>query len=152
MAPQASYEIDWSSVPATQEPQPLFTATKLTHGVCSCDLTRNHCDAFCCCDPDCSASQLSLFKTSSTGGCTPVRNATNKPMTCIYTTRSADGSTTTSDRGGLFALAYFNPASGMNYFVPSATRRELCIERDNNPSDGLFYTDRGQSGLGSGSG
>lgn len=28
---------------------------KNAFGECMCDLTRNACDAYCCCDPDCGA-------------------------------------------------------------------------------------------------
>jgi len=137
---QSAYSIDWDTVPTVQETQPVFTENKLTEGVCSCDLTRNLCDALCCCDTDCSTAQVALFKTTSTSyECAAQRNVTNKPMTCIVTSTSG----VKQDRGGLFTLAYFNPASGMKYFVPSATSRELCVETDNNPSDGYFYTDRG---------
>jgi hypothetical protein len=32
-----------------------------TFGNCTCDLTRDSCDLFCCCDPSCSASDIASF-------------------------------------------------------------------------------------------
>ena len=33
-------------------------------GQCLCDLTGNACDVKCCCDPDCTAEDVSAFKDS----------------------------------------------------------------------------------------
>eukprot|EP00667_Euglena_gracilis_P021420 EG_transcript_23455 len=55
-----------------------------TVGNCMCDLTTNFCDANCCCDSDCSASEVTRFTT-----CLPeVWGQTNIPY-CSATSTSA---------------------------------------------------------------
>ena len=43
--------------PALVKPNALTTqATAFNAFSCLCDITKNSCDAYCCCDPDCDAS------------------------------------------------------------------------------------------------
>jgi len=37
------------------------TIDKNAFGTCSCDLTRNSCDAYCCCDTDCGTAILDVW-------------------------------------------------------------------------------------------
>ncbi|CAG9318470.1 unnamed protein product [Blepharisma stoltei] len=54
---------------------------KTATGSCICDLTAESCDAFCCCDPDCSSSVISLWQSSSNNLCAPEK-FTNYPTRC----------------------------------------------------------------------
>ena len=38
------------------------TVEKNAYGTCLCDLTRNACDAYCCCDTDCGTAILETWK------------------------------------------------------------------------------------------
>ena len=39
------------------------TVEKNAFGTCMCDITRNACDAYCCCDLDCGAAILEVWKS-----------------------------------------------------------------------------------------
>ena len=39
-------------------------------GTCTCDITSNTCDIYCCCDTDCSAEILDLWKANYDLYCT----------------------------------------------------------------------------------
>lgn len=39
-------------------------------GTCTCDKTRNSCDAYCCCDIDCSTAILDFWKANYNTYCT----------------------------------------------------------------------------------
>ena len=45
------------------------TIDKNAFGTCMCDLTRNACDAYCCCDLDCGAAILDVWKTDYDANC-----------------------------------------------------------------------------------
>jgi hypothetical protein len=49
-------------------------------GSCNCDITANSCDTYCCCDPDCDANILKIWKNSPEKYCAknPI-SATFKP-------------------------------------------------------------------------
>ena len=42
---------------------------KNAFGTCMCDLTRNACDAYCCCDEDCGAAILAVWKSDYDNVC-----------------------------------------------------------------------------------
>ena len=42
---------------------------KNAFGTCTCDLTRNACDAYCCCDTDCGAAILDVWNNDYNKNC-----------------------------------------------------------------------------------
>ncbi|XP_029475048.1 tectonic-1 isoform X2 [Rhinatrema bivittatum] len=61
VSPPSSSRIPGSSSRAATLPSPVTDVTKL----CVCDLLVAQCDVNCCCDPDCSAADFSVFSTCS---------------------------------------------------------------------------------------
>ncbi|TNV81215.1 hypothetical protein FGO68_gene9424 [Halteria grandinella] len=61
------YKIDPSKVNLQAVTTPLVENTAF--GACSCDRTLNSCDAYCCCDQDCSSPILDFWKSNFDAYC-----------------------------------------------------------------------------------
>lgn len=124
---------DWSTVPETHAPRGLpagcscvetKSATCKFDCTCTCNLTPNQCDANCCCDTDCTAAEVALFKSS---------NSYCKDTTATILSVSKCMSTdTVLEVNPSYGLREYNPADGLDGF--------LCVTKDNNPTKGNFYT------------
>mmetsp|Transcript_22034 Transcript_22034/g.43794 ORF Transcript_22034/g.43794 Transcript_22034/m.43794 type:complete len:719 (+) Transcript_22034:24-2180(+) len=104
--------INWSHV--ATDPAARSYKDNVDIGPCICDLTWNHCDYNCHCDPDCSAQEKSSLFTGSRPEGPQLR----------ITHCSDPDLIATNQRGGLSAS-----------FVDNL----LCVETDNNPTKGSFF-------------
>jgi tectonic-1/3 len=110
------YTVDWSSVPATQ-PAALDTNDRDV-GPCICDMRVSECDRNCYCDSDCDATIKLHFSESEEQG--PKTTSVSK---CID-----PDLVKVNERGGI---------------TTSLVNNLLCVEKENNPSDGDFFIDPG---------
>lgn len=62
------YTIDAALVNAQAITTPVVANTAL--GQCTCDITLNSCDIYCCCDTDCSATILQFWNSNYQTYCT----------------------------------------------------------------------------------
>eukprot|EP01016_Furgasonia_blochmanni_P034236 TRINITY_DN3669_c0_g1_i18.p1 TRINITY_DN3669_c0_g1~~TRINITY_DN3669_c0_g1_i18.p1 ORF type:complete len:423 (+),score=56.02 TRINITY_DN3669_c0_g1_i18:236-1504(+) len=98
---------DPSKLPQNQEQTTNdITALEQDSGLCQCNLNAEGCDFFCCCDPDCSATQVNAWTKG--GQCIIVVNARTKCM------RKKD-------------LIYVNTHRGMTL---TTTSDQICVEVD----------------------
>ena len=93
---------------------------------CICDLTSSSCDAFCCCDSDCSETQIDLWDRSDSelNTCKPQKLTHWERKACvkheeIYMDSAIEGMTVIHD----------------------TINQLFCIEEDNSFEDDYFYTD-----------
>ena len=93
-------------------------------GKCICDLTRFSCDPNCCCDSDCSSSDLKTFK----GGCLLESSAGNTSQIPYC----SDQLVSVNVRNGIMMSVY-------KHGVDSAT----CVLLSNSPIKGTFYGNPG---------
>lgn len=92
---------------------------------CACDLQAAICDYNCCCDPDCSDSQVNRF--SDLDACLP----------------EGYGSDTTQYCYSSLQLQRINPRTPLSGQATSmnAVGSALCVEKKNTPSKAEYYTD-----------
>ena len=86
-------------------------------GGCTCDVTLNSCDAYCCCDTDCSSEVRDYWNKNSNSFCAKnFVGSTFKPtQKCI-------------DKGQIYN---FNQRMGM---LVTETEDKLCVELDSGTS------------------
>lgn len=94
---------------------------------CICDVTAGKCDYNCCCDPDCSSSQINRF--NSLGVCS-TEGVTTSEQLCYDTA----------------TLVKVNPRSPLSAAQEQSTAasgvsQALCIEKKNVASKNEFYQD-----------
>lgn len=124
---QATYELDWGNVPESQPDREDFQGFILSRIYCSCDLTSDACDLGCACDDLCSANQFAMVTSWSS-----ITNNTANVRKCDqfdFWNKSQP-------------LVTFN-GRGLVYQYSHWLEQELCVEHDNNPSDGDFWKDPG---------
>eukprot|EP01116_Phalansterium_solitarium_P018512 TRINITY_DN4922_c0_g1_i2.p1 TRINITY_DN4922_c0_g1~~TRINITY_DN4922_c0_g1_i2.p1 ORF type:complete len:718 (-),score=118.81 TRINITY_DN4922_c0_g1_i2:23-2176(-) len=114
---QAQFSIDWSQV--TSSGSPSDDVGSASFGACVCDLTVARCDARCCCDGDCTADEVAMFRNES--WCVPDRFGPGPAEYCV------DGS----------LLRAANRIDA----VPVGHR--LCVRVDNNPLLGRALSNPG---------
>lgn len=92
---------------------------------CTCDMTAGKCDYNCCCDPDCSSSQIARFK--SLGICAPQGGTPDTTRLCYKS----------------LELAAVNPKvpMGGESAIEVAVGQVLCVEQMNTFLAGEFYED-----------
>ena len=92
---------------------------------CACDLQAAVCDYNCCCDPDCSDSQIARF--SDLDSCLP----------------EGYGSDTTQYCYSSLELQKINPRPPLSGQATSmnAVGSALCVDKKNTPSNEEYYTD-----------
>ena len=143
--PAATYlPVEWGSVPATSTERltPLGCACQdptrsggeactFFNCDCPCNLQAGVCDANCCCDTECTATEREIFALSGT--CSGDSNSTKKSgiRYCL------DGSQ---------AVAV-NPTGALK-MDPASTAANplesvLCVVLENNPSKGRYFADPG---------
>lgn len=89
---------------------------------CTCDLTPSHCDAHCCCDPDCSAADYSDLKASF--DCLPQGPVHSSAYRCY-------------SRSYVHTV---NPRADMGAVIVDDLRDLLCVEIDNNMITSIEHT------------
>lgn len=91
---------------------------------CACDLQAAVCDYNCCCDPDCSDSQIARFTELDT--CLPEGYGSDTTQYC-YSSQQ---------------LQRINPRTPLSGQATSmnAVGSALCVEKKNTPSKGEYYT------------
>ncbi|CEM14427.1 unnamed protein product [Vitrella brassicaformis CCMP3155] len=114
---QKQAPIEWDDVEVDSSPSVAIEEGKPLKG-CSCDLSPSLCDANCCCDPDCTRAIRDSFS-----GC--VRETLPK-----------------EERQYCYARELIHKANRRRNFdvVTDSMYDVLCIEIDNDPSTGVFYT------------
>lgn len=89
---------------------------------CDCDLTAGQCDYNCCCDVECSSDQIARFTLLDT--CLPSGLISGEVTTCYNNDQ----------------LESINPTGGATTTVVDGL---LCVQYDNSPSSGAYYSDPG---------
>jgi len=67
--PTRLYPIDSKKIDTTKSTVDL-TIVNNAFGTCTCDITAGSCDAYCCCDTDCSEALLSTWNKNYNIYCT----------------------------------------------------------------------------------
>lgn len=109
-----SVSILTSALPADGAPSVELGQKDL--GACSCDLSREHCDPHCCCDPDCDADLRAGFDCLPEG----------RPPKTSHKCYSKELMHTVNSRADISVLE--DDLKGL-----------LCVEVDNNAVDGLYH-------------
>ena len=134
----ASYKVnadDWSGVPAEHVARKIPDGCKCVESgtttgckfdcTCTCNLTPNQCDANCCCDTDCTAAEILLFKGSNSF-CRDTTTTILSVSKCVSTD----------------TVLEINPSYGLRDVSTEGNALDgfLCVTKDNNPTKGNFYT------------
>ena len=102
------------------------TIDKNAFGTCTCDLTRNACDAYCCCDTDCGAAILDVWNNDYNTNCAKnyIGQAFKPTQRCIsskqlYNYNDRMGMKV-SDKQGLFCVEMdaASPTSSYQDYIP----------------------------------
>ena len=116
-----SYPADLTKVNENKESLTYVADTSFQ--VCSCDMTTDSCDPFCCCDTNCPEVITNEWKSNSR--CSDIQYQTHN--------------------GGIFspclssAAQYtFNKQNGLNKYIDPLTKL-LCVTFDNSPNMADFY-------------
>lgn len=92
---------------------------------CVCDVTAGICDYGCCCDPDCSADQISRF--NDLNSCTFEGSSSSDSITFCYTSSELYGVNPKAPMGGTPSAS-----EGLN--------RALCVEKKNYAFPSQYFT------------
>ena len=125
---QATYEITWADVPATQADRETFQGVSLSKIWCTCDITSDSCDLGCGCDESCSSAQLALVTewSSTTNSSAGIRKCDEFDFWNM-----SQPFVTFNGRGLVYEYSHW-------------LEDELCVQKDNNPSDGDYWKDPGE--------
>ena len=105
--------VSTSSAAATSPPSTLTLPDRTT---CVCDLSVGLCNLRCCCDPDCSSSDRSVFSSCADIATTPVTQS------CVSSRLIVDSNnayqTVTDESTNLFCVSVDNNPARLSYVVP----------------------------------
>ena len=101
------------------QPNPLFSA-------CTCDLTGFSCDAFCCCDTECSTGLRTEWKSQS-----KCKNVNYEAL------RGAPLNKCVRD----YQVYEYNRQRGLNNYMDPFTKL-FCVYLDNSPKMDYFYNQK----------
>lgn len=87
-------------------------------GTCVCDITANQCDAYCCCDQDCSQAVLNVWQADEEKFCGSFIGDSQKPLTKCMDLRFIHKYNQRSDKG----------------MKATEVNGELCVELDTGSS------------------
>ena len=128
-----TFVTSYGSFPSKEVPPPgcvcLTASCQQWDCPCVCDRSAAMCDENCCCDADCSASEVSRFK--NLGTCLPEGPKNLSVVSCVSSEISK-------------SLVYVNPKSRMSVDSSSSgADAVLCVSVDNTPLLGDFIADPG---------
>ena len=112
------------------------TVEKNAFGTCMCDITRNACDAYCCCDLDCGAAILEVWKSDYDLNCAKnyIGQAFKPAQKCISTKQlykyNERMGMSISDEQGLFCVEMdsASPTSSYQEYIEYSDMEGTVIE------------------------